>query len=269
MMVSTVNYNNEQQDVLVSYLIMNHVETKINIYSSPEELAEAFALELYIRTKTCSEQNKTFTLALSGGTTPRIIYSQLARRHDLAIPWQWIHLFWSDERCVQPDDKESNYGMTRQLLLDNIGIPQTNIHRIRGEDDPREEARRYTSEIKDFTVSHNGSPSFDLILLGIGQDGHTASIFPDQMGLLQSDEICEVSIHPLTLQKRITLTGKIINNASSLTFLAIGKHKARVVSEIIHRDKQAENYPAFYISLTNGDTEWFLDEEAALFLGKE
>ena len=145
--------------------------------------------------------------------------------------------------------------MTRRTLLEKIDIPSSNIHRIKGEDDPEKEALRYSEEISACTAKRDGLPLFDLIMLGLGEDGHTASIFPGHKELFNSDKICEVAVHPVTLQKRITLTGRVINNAESVTFLVTGKKKAEIVEKIIKKSSSAINFPASYIVPVYGSSE--------------
>lgn len=210
--------------------------------------------------------NKTFTVALSGGSTPELFFSILGDKYSKSIPWQYVHFFWGDERCVPPDDPESNYGMTFRKLFVKIEIPASNIHRIAGEMDPKKEASRYSEEISAFTKSRDGLPEFDLILLGMGDDGHTASIFPENMELLNSLKICAVSSHPVTKQKRITITGRVINNADYVTFLVTGKKKAAIVEKIINKDNYIHNFPAGNIVPVYGNLSWCLDEDAGSLL---
>jgi len=128
--------------------------------------------------------------ALSGGSTPKFVFQMLAKDYKEKIDWYKIHLFWGDERCVPPQSDESNYGMTKKYLLDYIDIPKKNVHPVDGENNPKQEAIRYSNEIKKIVPLKNGYPKFDLVMLGIGEDGHTASIFPNQMDLLVSDKVC-------------------------------------------------------------------------------
>ncbi len=206
-------------------------------------------------------------LALSGGSTPKIIFQTLAEMYKEKINWSKIHLFWGDERCVPPESDESNYGMTKKYLLDYIDIPKKNVHPVDGNNIPEEETVRYSDEIKNIVRVKNGFPKFDLVILGIGEDGHTASIFPDQMSLLNSEKICEVAVHPGSGQKRITLTGKVINNAEEIIFLITGESKANIVKELFSKDEiKVKKYPAANISPGNGTLEFFMDENAAKLL---
>ena len=216
---------------------------------------------------TASEQNKKiFTIALSGGSTPELLFSLLGDHFSNSATWDYVHFFWGDERCVSPDSQESNFGMTRRKLLDKIDIPSANVHMIRGEEDPEKEASRYSEVISDFTGKRDGFHLFDLIVLGLGEDGHTASIFPGHLSLFNSDKICEVAVHPATIQKRITLTGRVINNAAAVTFLVSGLKKANVVENIFNKDPLALNYHASYIVPVHGSLSWYIDQEAGSLL---
>lgn len=238
-----------------------------NIHISPTnpEVAEAFAQWLINWLK---DRAKT-TIALSGGSTPKLLFSLLAQQYTKEIDWSKVHLFWGDERCVPPDDGESNFGMTQTLLLNHIDIPEANVHRVRGEADPAEEAERYGMEIAKNVSAIDGCPAFDLILLGMGGDGHTASIFPHQMELLQAKSICGVAIHPESGQRRITLNGPVLNNAYQVAFLVTGASKAEKVKIILEHQPGFETLPAAHIKVDGGSPNWFLDTAAASLLNRK
>ena len=238
----------------------------IKIFSSANEVAERFAEEFKRMITNSLRDNKTFTVALSGGSTPELLFSVLGDKYSKSIPWEYVHFFWGDERCVPPDDPESNYGMAFRKLFEKIEIPTSNIHRIAGEMDPKKEASRYSDEICAFIRTRDGLPEFDLILLGLGDDGHTASIFPENMELLNSLKICVVSSHPVTKQKRITITGRVINNADYVIFLVTGKKKATIVEKIINKDNYTLSFPAGNIVPVYGSLSWCLDEDAGSLL---
>ena len=191
------------------------------------------------------------------------MFSALAEKFAESPLWQKVHFWWVDERMVPPDHPESNFGVANKLLFSQISIPEGNIHRMKGENDPETEARSYSIQIQERLEPKNGWPVFDLILLGMGDDGHTASIFPDQMELLQSEAICAVAVHPESGQKRVTLTGKVLNNASRICFLVTGKTKAGRLAEITGKTKDGRKLPAFHVSNANENTQWFLDHDAA------
>jgi 6-phosphogluconolactonase len=233
----------------------------MRIFKTPEELAEQFAIQLMNEIQ--DHSGEFFHLAISGGKTPDILFSILAEKYPDSELWQKLQLWWVDERMVPRTHAESNFGVVQKLLLSKISIPEENIHRIKGENDPEAEALSYSKQIQDKLPERNGWPQFDLILLGMGDDGHTASIFPNQLELLDSDQICEVATHPDSGQKRVTLTGKVLNNSSEVFFLVTGRTKTERVSEILEKKNGAEKYPASHISPDFGDLKWYLDEAAA------
>jgi 6-phosphogluconolactonase len=240
--------------------------TMVRTFSSPYELAVTFSQEFLLMINESARNKKNFIVALSGGSTPELLFSVLGDEYSKSVPWEYVHFFWGDERCVPADDPESNYGMAYKKLFKKIDIPSENIHRIKGENDPQEEAEHYAEEISDFTGKRDGLPVFDLILLGLGEDGHTASIFPENIELLNSDKICDVAVHPVSRQKRITITGRVINNADCVIFLVTGKKKAEIVEKIINKSNYKLNFPAGNIVPLYGTLSWFIDKDAGRLL---
>jgi 6-phosphogluconolactonase len=243
------------------------METILNISQTRDDLASDLAAEIVSLVNKAAVEGREMTIALSGGSTPGLLFSVLAAEYKDKVKWEFAHFFWGDERCVPPHDPESNFGMTSRNFLEKINIPNKNIHRVTGEEDPEKEALRYSEEILKFTRQRHGKPVFDLIILGLGDDGHTASIFPGQEELLKSDKICSVAIHPVTMQKRITITGPVINNAEIVIFLVSGLNKAEVVAEIIEKPGISD-YPAAAIEPISGVLKWYLDMDAASMLGQ-
>jgi 6-phosphogluconolactonase len=235
----------------------------IHIYKTQEETVIQFAKYLISLVNENVKKNKNFNIALSGGNTPQILFKLLKENYSKIIDWNFVHFYWGDERCVLPDSEDSNYGHAFKLFLNSNEIPKQNIHRIMGEANPRIEAKRYSDEILKNIPVKNNLPLFDFIILGLGTDGHTASIFPNQMELLNSNNICEVAAHPATKQKRITLTGNVINNANNISFLVTGKSKAEVIANIFEKKNNYKNYPASYIKPIDGNLIWFLDKDAS------
>ena len=244
-------------DYIVSFKIHD-----IRIFNDTNNLAESFSSEFISEVDHQLLNKERVNIALSGGSTPKFFFQKLVSLKD-KFKWERIYFFWGDERCVPPDDPESNYGMAKEYLFDHIEIPGDNIKRIKGENNPNFEAKRYSEIIKKNIPEVNGLPCFEIMILGLGEDGHTASIFPDQMELLSSDDICTLASHPATKQNRITLTGKVINNSKKIFFLVTGKNKSSVVSEIINEKRNFLEYPAYHIKSLNGELVWFLDKEAA------
>lgn len=243
------------------------MDTIIKISENPQTLAADLAGELSELINRASFRKKPVTIALPGGNTPRLLFSVLGDSYSGKTDWNFVHFFWGDERCVHPDDNQSNFGMTKVTLLDKINIPGRNIHRIKGEADPVTEAERYSGEIRKFTKTMNSLPLFDLIILGLGEDGHTASIFPTNRELLDSDKLCDVAVHPVSRQKRVTLTGPVINNAENILFLVTGGSKAEIVADIIEKPGSV-SYPAASIEPSHGTLKWYLDMNAASLLSQ-
>jgi 6-phosphogluconolactonase len=207
------------------------------------------------------QSKPTISIALSGGSTPKALFDYWAKAKREFDYWKRIRLFWGDERCVPPDDEMSNFGMTKEHLLDKIPIPADNIFRIVGENDPGQEAIRYGELIE------KEASSFDLVLLGLGDDGHTVSIFPSSIKLWKSPQTCVVNRHPESGMQRITITGKVVNAASYVAFLATGRSKAAKVEEIIlHRKEHLNSYPAAKVAPASGNLFWLLDAQAAALL---
>ena len=231
----------------------------LKVSKSKAEVAEDFSRYFAL----VAASKPAVHIALSGGSTPKIVFDELAKNFQPDIDWSKVHLYWGDERCVPPDDDESNYKMTEEHLLSKINISELNIHRIKGENGPEYEAEHYNDFLDAVLPKVNGIPTFDLVILGLGDDGHTASIFPHEIELWNSKKYCEVAEHPESGQKRITITGQIINNAEIVTFLVTGENKAERVSEIINSKEVAERYPASLVAPQNGKIIWFLDEAAA------
>lgn len=225
---------------------------------SQDPLATAQAFADFLAEKV-NQQNELH-IALSGGSTPKLLFELMADDYDEDIAWEKIHFWWGDERCVAPTDAESNYKMTKERLFDQITIPSTHIHRVRGEDDPAQEALRYAQEIKEYVPLVDGVPQFDIMLLGMGGDGHTASIFPHQMELLKAQHVCAVASHPESGQKRVTLTGPVIDHSKSICFLVTGEAKAQKIDEIFNQKEGYLSYPASHFIGDN--VIWFLDQNA-------
>jgi len=204
-----------------------------------------------------------FAVALSGGETPRRLYALLGSPlFQDEINWNGAHFFWADERCVPPEREESNFKWAWDLFLSKTPVPASNIHRIRGEEDPEKEAKRYETELRLFFGSE-GPPRFDLVLLGVGDDGHTASLFPDSNAVEERTRL----VLPVFLEEpkknRITLTLPVLNHASKILFLVSGSSKAEVVKRILAREKSAEKLPAALVKPYQGSVLWLIDEAAS------
>jgi 6-phosphogluconolactonase len=226
---------------------------KIEIFNNYQEIAD-FVRSIIVG----NAVSERYNIALSGGNTPRSIYSLLSEYKKPYIPWEIMRFFWGDERCVPPDNKDSNYLMTKESLFDKIDISNDQVFRIKGEKNPEEEKERYRQ-----IILSNTNGIFDLVLLGLGTDGHTASIFPNQMDLLTTEEVCDLAVHPDSGQVRITLSGSILNASRKILFLVTGSEKSQVVYEILYHKGEWNKYPASYINPVNGEIIWILDKKAA------
>lgn len=239
---------------------------EIIIESDPHRLSDIIVHQIAVYFNKRLNNQAFISIALSGGNTPNVLFRKLADISLTLIPWHRVRIFWVDERCVPPEHPESNYGQAKRYFLEHMDLPVNNIYRIHGEDDPESEAHRYSSLISSLVPSKNGVPSLDWILLGVGEDGHVASIFPDQHELMYSNKLCSVAHHPISGQNRITMTGKLINNSSWVSFLATGENKAKIVNDIIHLKNEAEKLPAALIKPRNGRVTWYLDIQAGALL---
>lgn len=208
-------------------------------------------------------EGEKFSMALSGGSTPKAVFRFLTEHFNKQIDWGKVQVFWGDERCVPPDDQESNYRMAKESLLAHIPIPEANIFRIKGENHPYEEAVEYKKVVEQNVSMAGVMPVFDLFMLGMGDDGHTASVFPDHPELFRSDRLFEVALHPETGQQRITATGKLINHSRVIVFLVTGEAKSAVVANILNKTGPWEKLPAAMVHPHNGKLYCLLDEGAA------
>ncbi len=235
----------------------------IKIFSDPIELSENLT-ETFIK---YIDKRSSVNIALAGGSTPKIFYSTLSQpKYQHKIDWSKIYLYWGDERCVPPVHKESNYRMVKEALLDHINIPAENIHRIKGEVDSYREKNYYSRLLLTNLPQKNGMPVFDWIFLGLGDDGHTASLFPDSGNLKVDDQLCVVAEHPETGQQRISFTIPLLANADRISFLVTNKKKAQIIEKILRCRKVSRQYPASLLFDKRPDAEWWLDQDAATYL---
>ncbi len=226
------------------------------------------AADLFVTLAQSAAQGESghFTVALSGGGTPKRLYSTLATpAYAGQIPWERVHLFWGDERHVGPDDHESNYRMVRESLLNRITIPEENVHRVRAElSDAAEAARTYEADLRGFfALQPDDMPRFDLVLLGLGPDGHTASLFPGVDALHDTEHLVAAPWVAKMNSYRLTLTAPALNNAATVAFLVAGGEKAGILHDVLEGPSQPTLFPAQLIAPVNGDLLWLLDEAAA------
>lgn len=252
------------------------MKREVRRYPNLEILSEAAAEFICSLVAERVSQSGVFPIALSGGKTPKSLYEKLAAPpHGPRMPWPHIHLFWGDERCVPPDHPESNFSMAFRALISRVSIPTQNVHRIPAEIEPPENAAKaYEKILREFfrpsnkrsNLRHGGEllPSFDLILLGVGGDGHTASLFPGGHALEEGKRwVAAVRTpHGSPAVPRITLTLPAINRARCILFLAAGAGKREVLRSILEEpDSAAQRYPAARVN-PDGKVVWLVDEEA-------
>jgi 6-phosphogluconolactonase len=243
--------------------IVEKSNLKIEVLSDLEALSH-FAASIFVNASRNSiATKKRFVVAISGGSTPRRLYTLLGSvTYRNQIDWRHAHFFWVDERCVPKEDEESNFRTAFDSLLSKVSIPDGNIHRIRGEEDPDKAARDYEEDIRQF-FRVSGLPMFDLIILGMGEDGHTASLFPGSKSIEETKRLAV----PVYLEKpnwnRITLTIPVLNNAVQIVFLVAGRSKASILSEILGDREKKKQFPAGLINPVHGYMTWLMDQRAA------
>ena len=228
------------------------------IFETAQQAVEKIAQEF----KAYSEQGTPVHISLSGGSTPKLLFKTLAQApYANEIQWQNLHFWWGDDRMVPPTDEQSNYGEVQKLLFDHINIPAENIHRIRGEENVETELARFSQEL----TACVPDLAFDWIILGMGNDGHTASLFPHQTNF-DDPNVAVIAKHPESGQIRISKTAKLIEKAKRITYLVTGAAKAEILKEIEETPAESLSYPAAKIQAQNGVTEWYLDKDAARLL---
>ena len=242
----------------------------MQIYPDTEALARAAAEQFVTLAREAIARRGRFSVALAGGSTPRPTYERLSGEPFASqVDWTRVHIFWGDERCVPPDHPESNYRMARETLLDRLTIPAANVHRIPCEQAPEQAAAAYEATLRAFFAEgktpseEDPIPRFDLILLGLGEDGHTASLFPGT-AVLHEEERWVVATYVEKLGAwRVTLTPVVLNAAAHVTFLVAGKHKAQRLREVLMGPYQPDRLPAQIVRPHRGHLTWLLDMEAA------
>lgn len=235
-------------------------ERQVHVLPSVGELQEAAARQV-AEILTPTTAGKSVRIALSGGSTPRRMHELLADMP--GINWSHVHVYFGDERTVGPDDPRSNYRMARETLLDRVPIPAGNVHRMRGEDPPAAAAAAYQQELIESFASDAGAlPRFDLIILGMGADGHTASLFPGSTALHERSALVIANDVPQQSTTRITLTYPVLNAARQVLFLVAGGDKAPAIRDVLGED-ETRRPPAAFVLPTDGESLWLLDAAAA------
>ena len=238
------------------------------VFPDAPATAQAAAQLFSAAAKEAVEARGRARIAISGGSTPKAMFKLLAAEPFLSrTPWDKLDLFWVDERSVPPTDADSNFKMTREAMLDHVPLPAPQVHRIEGELDPELAASRYESELRNtFKLEGAETPTFDLILLGMGDDGHTASLFPHTEGLNELSRLVIANHVPQKSTWRITLTWPVINQGRQVAFLLEGGAKATLLNEVLTGPYQPETYPTQLIRPANGKLLFLLDQAAAAAL---
>lgn len=246
----------------------------IRIFKDVENLSHA-AANLFIKqaAESITERNR-FLVALNGGNTPMRLFQLLATDFRDQVDWSQVHIFWGDERCVPPDDSGSSYGQARDMLLRRVPIPESNIHRVKGDPStlpsvagqrlgPVEASKEYSLVLKEFASPPLAWPRFDLVYLGMGEDGHTASLFPGSPVDLVEPVIPVTAHYQDRPADRVTLTPGVFNSARMVVFMTTGKKKAITLAEVLSGGYNPALYPAQRINPKDGQLIWLVDEEAA------
>lgn len=243
----------------------------IQIFPDKDTLSRA-AAEIFAQIARAAVANRgRFLVALSGGGTPQSLYELLRRPpYNTAVPWQQTHLFWGDERLVPPDDPGSNYGQVANLWQDKLLIPGENYHRILGEVDPETAVNQAAQTLHQFAEDGRQWPHFDLVLLGMGGDGHTASLFPGQVPVAEATApvMAVTAAYESRPAHRVTLTPLVFNDAYYIVFLVMGGKKSAAAKAILGPNPDPVQWPAARIQPTAGFLTWLMDEAAAAHLSR-
>jgi 6-phosphogluconolactonase len=237
------------------------------VWPTAEEMAAAAAEEFVSAVNKAVDARGVARVAISGGNSPQATFAMLADRDQpyfARMPWSKLHLFWVDERTVGPEDKDSNYGMTKKAMLDHVPLPAAQVHRMEGELEPEQAAVRYEELIRrEFGLDRNGSPVFDFIQLGMGDDGHCASLFPHTAAIHELGKIVMANHVPQMNTWRITLTWPVINKAREVSFWIEGAKKPEILREVLLGKYDPESKPSQLIRPESGQLGFLLDADAA------
>jgi 6-phosphogluconolactonase len=239
---------------------------QIQVLADPKAVSRAAAMEFVRWAKAATERGGRFAVALSGGSTPRQLYQLLASSEFRdRVRWADVHFFWGDERHVPPSDPNSNYRMANEAMLSKVPVLAANIHRVRSEDPDGERAARvYEDELRrSFQLKSDQLPRFDLVLLGVGGDGHTASLFPGTSALAETRRLAVAVWVQKLNQFRITLSLPVLNAAALVVFLVVGQEKADVLRRVLEPSGGSDPVPAQLIRPTDGEVKWLVDRGAA------
>jgi 6-phosphogluconolactonase len=236
---------------------------RVEVWRDLSEISERASELLIGLAREAASDSAAFTLALSGGSTPKALYELLVTDSKRSrIPWEQTHIYWTDERCVPPTDSQSNYRMGYEAMLENLDLRPEQIHRMRGEDEPQHAAEAYAAELSEQFGS--GDPRFSLILLGMGDDGHTASLFPGSPALVDTKHTVAANYVEKLSAHRLTMTFRTLNAANTIMFLVSGESKAKALNAVFaSKDIEDRSVPSRLIKPTKGELIWLVDEDAA------
>jgi len=241
-------------------------QSNISVFETPEQLALSAAERFVEYASQLRDMAERFSVALAGGNTPRRVYELLATEPlRKQVDWSKVYLFFGDERCVPPEHPDSNYAMAYEALISKVPIPAKNVHRIIGEGNANENALAYEKQLRTFFAGRHW-PHFDLVLLGMGEDGHTASLFPNSAALKEMSRCVVPTRNEQSGQDRITLTVPVFNHGRRIMFLVTGKKKAQRLRQVLHPQPGSAQLPVQAITPIEGMLEWLVDAEAASLL---
>jgi 6-phosphogluconolactonase len=237
---------------------------EIRVLPDPPGAAEAAAREVVAAAEDALHDHGAFRPAFSGGSTPRLLFQTLAGAEFRSlVDWSRSRIFFVDERCVPPDDERSNYRLAKENLLDPLGIPPDKVFRMRGEDEPARAADAYQEVLRAEFPGAGGPPHLDFVLLGLGPDGHTASLFPGTAALAETRRAVVANHVPRLDEWRLTLTLPVLNAARRTVFLVVGAEKRDMVAAVLSTERGSPDLPASLVRPPDGSLVWILDEEAA------
>jgi len=244
------------------------MKSEIRIFNDLEGLSRAAANLFIEQAEHSIAERDRFFVALNGGSTPTRLFELLATDEHEKAEWSKVHVFWGDERCVPPDDAGSSYGQARDILLSHVLIPDSNIHRIKGELGPSEASKDYCLTLRGFASPPLEWPRFDLVYLGMGEDGHTASLFPGSPVDVSEPTLPVTAHYQDRPANRVTLTPIVFNSARVVSFMASGEQKAVTLAEVLSGGYNPAKYPAQRIDPKDGRLIWLVDAAAASKLQK-
>ena len=245
------------------------MKTEIRIFKDLESLSRDAATLFAEQAAQSITERGRFLVALNGGSTPNRLFQLLATEYKDKVDWNQVHVFWGDERCVPPDDPESSYGQARDLFLSHVPIPDSNIHRVNGDLEPAAASKDYSLTLSRFASPPLEFPRFDLVFLGMGEDGHTASLFPGSPVDVTEPTLPVTAHYQDRPANRVTLTQLVFNQAHVVAFMATGEKKAETLAEVLSDRYNPKLYPAQRIEPKEGKLLWLIDENAAAKLPRE